>query len=83
MAFPAIEDGTKAKKNFQVHSLGLLYGAFRAALAEHAKIMIELEKSDWTQVPSNINALIDLIEKSDTPSTMFRYPMPLDPATDK
>lgn len=80
--FPAINVGGKSKKIFQVHSICDLYREFRGMLSNHAADIKGLAKTDWTDVPEGLDDLVNLIDDADKASTMFRYPMTLDPSND-
>jgi len=80
--FPSITVDGKAKRIFQVHSILNLYKAFRMLLNDVADQIKALSKTDWTQVPDGVDQMVDLINDADDASTMFRYPVTLDPLND-
>jgi hypothetical protein len=80
--FPKISVDGKSKTIFQVHSIRHLYREFRSLITNKASQIKIAAKTDWTNVPQQLDGLIDLINGADDSSTMFRYPMTLDPLTD-
>jgi hypothetical protein len=80
--FPSITVEGKAKRIFQVHSILHLYEAFRTLLNDTAGQIKALGKTDWTQVPEGVDKMVELINDADEASTMFRYPVTLDPLND-
>lgn len=81
--FPFITVNGKDKKIFAVHSIQDLYNEFRRILAKHANVIKERGKFDWSEVPEGLDDFVKLIDKADEASTMFRYPITLDPENDK
>ncbi|MFO0968162.1 MAG: hypothetical protein U0793_21610 [Gemmataceae bacterium] len=80
--FPSITVNDKAKRIFQVHSLLHLHEAFRTLLNDAADQIRALCKTDWTNVPNDVGEMVALINDADEASTMFRYPVTLDPLND-
>jgi hypothetical protein len=80
--FPSITIDGKAKRIFQVHSILHLYEALRALLNSTAGQIKSLGKTDWTKVPEGVENMVKLINDADEASTMFRYPVTLDPLND-
>ncbi len=80
--FPSIYVDGKSKRIFQVHSIRHLYQQFRMLLTDNAAQITSAAKTDWTAVPRELDELVDLINDADESSTMFRYPMTLDPLND-
>jgi hypothetical protein len=80
--FPAITVDGKPKRIFQVHSIRHLYRQFRNILNDNASQIVAIAKTDWTAVPEELDASVDLINDADESSTMFRYPITLDPEND-
>jgi hypothetical protein len=80
--FPSIIVDGKPKRIFQVHSILHLYEAFRRLLDETADQIKALGKTDWTSVPEGVGKMVILINDADEASTMFRYPVTLDPLND-
>jgi hypothetical protein len=80
--FPVIQIDGKEKRIFQVHSILHLYRQFRTILNDNAAQINAAARTDWTAVPEELDGLIDLINDADKSSTMFRYPLTLDPLND-
>lgn len=80
--FPTIDIEGKSKRIFQVHSFLHLYRQFRLVLRDNAAQITAVAKTDWTAVPEELDKMIDLINDADESSTMFRYPVTLDPMND-
>jgi hypothetical protein len=80
--FPSIPVDGKEKRIFQVHSILHLYEALRALLNETADQVRAVGKTDWTNVPADLEKMVMLINDADEASTMFRYPVTLDPLND-
>lgn len=80
--FPSITVDGKAKRIFKVHSLLRLYEALRTLLNHTADQIKALGKTDWTSVPDGVEKMVRLINDADEASTMFRYPVTLDPLND-
>jgi hypothetical protein len=80
--FPSITVDGKAKRIFQVHSILHLYKALRTLLHDTAAQIKALGKTDWTKVPDGVEQMVNLINDADEASTMFRYPVTLDPLND-
>lgn len=80
--FPSITVDGKSKRIFQVHSIHHLYWQFRAILDDKADEIKSVSNTDWTEVPDGLDELVKLIDDADEASTMFRYPMTLDPLND-
>jgi hypothetical protein len=80
--FPSIIVDGKTKRIFQVHSILHLYRALRTLLNDSADQIKALGKTDWTNVPNGVEKMIELINDADEASTMFPYPVTLDPLND-
>lgn len=80
--FPMIDVDGKSKRIFRVHSIRHLYRQFRNILEDNASSIASVSKIDWTAVPKELDEIIDLINDADESSTMFRYPITLDPLND-
>jgi len=80
--FPIVTIGSKKKELFNVHSIRSLCDEFLALLKKHETMIKKIGKTDWTDVPDDLNKWVTTIDKADKASTMFRYPFTTDPATD-
>jgi hypothetical protein len=80
--FPMIDVEGKPTRIFRVHSIRHLYLQFRRTLDDHASEITAAARTDWTAVPKELDELVDLINDADESSTMFRYPITLDPQND-
>jgi hypothetical protein len=80
--FPVIDVDGKPRRIFQVHSIHHLYRQFRAILALKADKIRSVGRTDWTEVPVELDDFVKRINDADEASTMFRYPMTLDPLND-
>lgn len=80
--FPTITVAGKSEKIFRVHSIRNLYDEFRRVLSNNACVIKNLGKTDWTDVPEGLDEWVELIDDADKASTMFRYPITLDPSND-
>lgn len=80
--FPTVDVDGKSKRIFQVHSIRHLYRQFRRMLDDNSSNISSVAKTDWTAVPEELDELVDVINDADESSTMFRYPITLDPLND-
>jgi hypothetical protein len=80
--FPSIDVDGKAQLIFRVHSIQHLYRQFRTLLKDNASGIAAIAKTDWTALPKELDGIVDLINDADESSTMFRYPITLDPQND-
>jgi len=80
--FPSITVDGKSKRIFQVHSIQHLYRQFQTLLNDNEAQIKSVGKTDWTAVPVGVDEMVTLINEADEASTMFRYPMTLDPLND-
>lgn len=80
--FPTVDVDGKSKRIFQVHSIRHLYRQFRNMLDDNASAIASVSKTNWTAIPEELDGLVDLINAADESSTMFRYPVTLDPLND-
>ena len=80
--FPAINVDGKPMKIFRVHSIRALYTTFKSLLKSNATAIKKVAASNWTDIPEEMDQLVDIIDEADKASTMFRYPITMDPAND-
>jgi hypothetical protein len=80
--FPMIDVDGKPTRIFRVHSIGHLYRQFRKILDDKAPAITAVARTDWTAVPEELDEMVGRINEADESSTMFRYPMTLDPQND-
>lgn len=81
--FPTIAIGSKRRKIFQVHSVRDLCNEFLEILKKNETAIKQIGKTDWTAVPNDLINWVAIVNEADDASTMFRYPITTDPATDK
>ncbi|MDF7802087.1 hypothetical protein P4C99_21630 [Pontiellaceae bacterium B1224] len=81
--FPKIKVKEKSEPIFRVHSIAHLFDEFRSLLEKNSDQINSIGKTDWTKIPKGVDEQVELIDKADKASTMFRYPMTLDPLNDK
>ena len=80
--FPTVSIGSKQKQLFEVQSIRKLCDEFLVLLKKHETMIKKIVKTDWIDVPDDLNKWVTTIDKADRASTMFRYPFTTDPATD-
>jgi hypothetical protein len=80
--FPSITIDGKAKRIFQVHSILNLHGTLRTLLNDNVEQIKAISGTDWISVPDDVEKMVKLIDEADEASTMFRYPVTLDPLND-
>lgn len=81
--FPTIDDANgKPREIFRVHSIRDLSRQFRTLLNANALHLLSVARTDWTAIPTDFDLMVNLIDAADNKSTMFRYPLTLDPVND-
>ncbi len=68
---------------YRVHSVGDLFAYFKALVVNNQKVIAKKAKTDWSAIPLELEEAIAVINKADTGSTYFRYPITHDSDADK
>ena len=79
-SFPeVIIDSRKPKQLFSVHSIKELFDSYQSRIKALAPEIQKISAlTDWVEIPKEISGLVDVVEKADAKSSMFRYPVTLD-----
>jgi hypothetical protein len=71
---PKIPVDGKWKEIHQVHGISDLYDFFKSLVQTHGAALRQIARTDWSAVPSELDAWIVTIDAADSGSTFFRYP---------
>lgn len=66
----------------RVHSVGTLYAYFKSLVVDNKEAIDRIARTNWSAVPPELDEAIAVIDKADSASTYFRYPIPQDPVAD-
>jgi len=68
---------------YRVHSVGTLYAYFKSLVMDNKEAIDKVAQTDWSAVPPELDEAIAVIDKADSGSTYFRYPITQDPSADQ
>ncbi len=80
---PKILVDAKWKPIHQVHSIALLYGYFKSILVNHKPEFDSISRTNWTDIPVDLDEWISAIDGADSTGTFFRYPFTRDLGSDE
>ena len=80
---PRIEVGDSRKSIYSVHGVRLLFNAMKDMVTSHRKTLSEIAKTDWSDIPQELEIWILVIDSIDPRSTFFRYPSTRTPEVDR
>lgn len=79
---PKIGVGGSWKPIYCVHSTRALFDAMRNMVTSHREPLSKIAKTNWADIPHELEDWIDTIDKVDHTSTVFRYPSTRTPEID-
>jgi hypothetical protein len=75
---PKVQVGRQWKEIYQVHGILDLFRFFKSLVQGQSTNLRAIAKNDWSDVPAELESWIETIDKADSGSTFFRYPMTKD-----
>lgn len=80
---PQIPAGNSSKPIYNVHGLRMLFDEMRRIFVSHQNTIASFAKTNWSQIPQELDGWIATIDDADPASTVFRYPFSRSPDIDE
>jgi len=66
-----------------VHSVGTLYAYFKSLVIDNKETIEKVAQTNWSAAHPELDEAIAVIDKADSKSTYFRYPITREPSADQ
>ena len=79
---PRVKVGNSSKLIYNVHEIRPLFDEMKRIFVSHRDAIAKIAKTNWSNIPKELDAWIATIDKIDPRSTVFRYPSSQSPEVD-
>jgi hypothetical protein len=69
---PRIKVGEKLKPIYNVHGIETLFNEMKRIFVSHRDAIAKIAKTNWSNIPKELDAWIAIVDKIDPASTVFR-----------